>query len=67
LTENDFIKEMIDQVELRRVVPFRPVHVTVKRVICHVKCSFPHIREFYRKIVSDEPDNMDTSSRTYHQ
>jgi hypothetical protein len=63
MTENNFIEEMVDQVELRRVVPVRPIHVTVKRGICHVKCSFPHIREFYREIISDETYKMDGSSK----
>jgi len=52
LPKHNLIQKMIDQEELRARIPFRPIHVAVKRRICHIECSFPHIGKFWRKVIS---------------
>jgi len=64
LPKDNLIQEMIDQEEFRVRIPFRPIHITVERGICHIECSFPHISEFWRKVISGE---YGPSSKTHHQ
>jgi hypothetical protein len=64
LPKDNLIQEMIDQEEFRARIPFRPIHVTVKRGICHIECSFPHIGEFWRKVISGESGASSTEQLT---